>query len=228
LPSLPFAGSYDIVQLDLTNAYLHASIVDVVYIYVPEGFPGQGEIARLRKAAYGAKQGARRFYDNTANVLQHIGMKQCPIESCLFRYLHNDNKCFLIQYVDNSLIAGHPQAINHLKQKMRKYFKCKFIQPKDFLGLDLTITKPGLISLAMHTFTSKMIDTLSIRADHPGDVLSPGRTDKKVVRGEEPEPNDQYRSKVGNKSQLAYHGYPLRCRLHDKGIVACSLRTYQK
>jgi hypothetical protein len=36
---------YDIVQLDLTNAYLHAPILDVVYIYVPEGFPGQGEIA---------------------------------------------------------------------------------------------------------------------------------------------------------------------------------------
>ncbi len=126
---------YTIVQLDLTNAYLHAPIVDVVCIYVPEGFPGQGEIARLRKAAYGTKQGARRFYDYTANVLQHIGMKQCPIEPCLFRYLHNDEECFLIQYVDDSLIAGHPTAINHLKQEMRKYFKCKLIQPKDFLGL---------------------------------------------------------------------------------------------
>jgi hypothetical protein len=46
---------YAIVQLDLTNAYLHAPIVDVVYIYVAEGFPGQEEIARLRKAAYGTK-----------------------------------------------------------------------------------------------------------------------------------------------------------------------------
>jgi hypothetical protein len=49
--------NYAIVQLDLTNvAYLHAPIVDVVYIYVPERFPGQREIARLRKAAYGTKQ----------------------------------------------------------------------------------------------------------------------------------------------------------------------------
>jgi hypothetical protein len=37
---------YSIIQLDLTNAYLHAPILDVVYIYIPEGFPGQGEIAR--------------------------------------------------------------------------------------------------------------------------------------------------------------------------------------
>ncbi len=42
---------YEMVQLDLTNAYLHAPIKDIVYIYIPEGFPGEGEIARLHKAA---------------------------------------------------------------------------------------------------------------------------------------------------------------------------------
>jgi hypothetical protein len=50
---------YEMVQLDLTNAYLHAPIKDIVYIYIPEGFPGEGEIARLDKAAYGTKQGER-------------------------------------------------------------------------------------------------------------------------------------------------------------------------
>ena len=78
---------YDMTQLDLTNAYLHAPIVDVVYIIIPEGFEGQGQIARLRKAAYGTKQGARRFYDHTALTLAKIGLKQCPNEPCLFRYL---------------------------------------------------------------------------------------------------------------------------------------------
>jgi hypothetical protein len=63
--------TYPMIQLDLTNAYLHAPILDVVYIIIPEGFPGRGEIARLRKAAYGTKQGARRFYDYTASVFKH-------------------------------------------------------------------------------------------------------------------------------------------------------------
>ncbi len=49
---------YEITQLDLTNAYLHAPIQDVVYIIIPEGFPNAGDVARLRKAAYGTKQGA--------------------------------------------------------------------------------------------------------------------------------------------------------------------------
>jgi hypothetical protein len=97
-------------------------------------------------------------------------MTQCPTEPCLFRYLHESDECFLIQYVDYSLIAGHPnKATNHLKQEMAKYFKCKFIPPKDFLGLDLTITQPGLIQLAMHTFTSKMIAALQISDEYTMD-----------------------------------------------------------
>ena len=39
------ARKYQMVQLDLTNAYLHAPIQDIVYIYIPDGFPGAGEIA---------------------------------------------------------------------------------------------------------------------------------------------------------------------------------------
>ncbi len=68
------ARKYHMVQLDLTIAYLHAPIKDTVYIIVPEGFPGQGEVARLNKAAYGTKQGARRFYDHSASTLKEIGM----------------------------------------------------------------------------------------------------------------------------------------------------------
>ncbi len=192
----------NMVQLDLTNAYLHASIFDVVYIYIPEGFPGQEEIARLRKAAYGTKQGARRFYDYTATVLKHIGLTQCPTEPCLFRYLTQEGEFFLIQYVDDSLIAGQPKAIEKLESEMKKYFKCKFVNPKDFLGLDLSLPNPGKITLSMSTFTSKMISALQMHDTYPGDIITPGRTDKKVIRGEKPERNESYRSKVGSLNWL--------------------------
>jgi hypothetical protein len=43
------------IHMDLTNAYLHADIVDDVYIVIPPGFPGAGEIGRLDKATYGTR-----------------------------------------------------------------------------------------------------------------------------------------------------------------------------
>ena len=117
------------VQLDLTNAYLHAPIVDVVYIIIPEGFEGAGQIARLRKAAYGTKQGARRFYGHTALTLTQIGLKQCPNEPCLFRYTNEGEECYLLQYVDDSLLSGTPKALTHLQTQLSKHFKCKFAKP---------------------------------------------------------------------------------------------------
>ncbi len=124
------ARKYHMVQLDLTNAYLHAPIKDKVYIIVPEGFPDQGEVARLDKAAYGTKQGARRFYNHSASTLKEIGMTQCPYEPCLFRYiLLPGEECFLLQYVDDSLISGTKRPIESLEGKFKQKFKCKFQAP---------------------------------------------------------------------------------------------------
>jgi hypothetical protein len=171
--------TWEMIQLDLTNAYLHAPIQDIVYIIIPQGFPGAGEVVLLQKAAYGTKQGARRFYDFTVKVFQQIGLTTCPNDPCLFRYLCDGSVCFLLQYVDDALIAGDPPAIASLQKEMKKYLQCKFDKPKDFLGLDITHDAPGEITLSMRTFTTKMKDVLNIDDNIYGDVLTPGHTDKR-------------------------------------------------
>jgi hypothetical protein len=76
--------NYTTVQMDLTNAYLHPAIKDVVFIIIPDGFPGAGEIALLEKGLYGTKQGDRRFYDHTNEIFKSIGLNPCPNEPCLY------------------------------------------------------------------------------------------------------------------------------------------------
>ncbi len=107
------------VQMDLTNAYLHAYIVDEVYNVIPQGSQGEGEIAKLDKATYGTKQGARRFYDHTVKVLHQIGFTQCPNEPCLFRYLKNDDAAFLILYADDVLISGPEKIVQEILRELR-------------------------------------------------------------------------------------------------------------
>ncbi len=119
---------YYMAQMDLTNAYLHVDIVDKVYIVIPQGFPGEGEVAKLDKATYGTKQGARRFYDHTVKVLHTIGFTQCPNEPCLFRYLTNDDAAFLILYVDDALISGNRPIVEEIQNKLTQHFDVKFCQ----------------------------------------------------------------------------------------------------
>jgi len=182
--------------MDLTNAYLHASIIDEVYIVIPQGFKGEGEIAKLDKATYGTKQGARRFYDHTVQVLTQIGFTQCSNEPCLFRYLQNDDAAFLILYVDDALISGPETIVQEIQQKLTNHFDVKFAKPKDFIGLDIHHKDDGTITLSMHTFTSKLHDTFNVPPSPP--ILTPGRTDRKIIRGQDPLPDPTYRSKVGS------------------------------
>jgi hypothetical protein len=98
---------------------------------------------------------------------------------------------------NDSLISAQTQAVEKLKPELQKHFQCKFHPPKDFLGLDITNPRRGEITLGMHSFTTKMQDTLKFQLKHEGPVLTPGRTDKKVIRGVDIEKDDQYRSKVG-------------------------------
>ena len=48
-----------------------------------------------------------------------------------------------------------------------------------------------------------MQEVLNIKDTYPGEIITPGRTDKKVVRGQEPEPNTEYRSHVGTLNWLS-------------------------
>ncbi len=198
---------YYMIQMDLTNAYLHADIIDDVYIVIPPGFPGAGEISRLDKATYGTRQGARRFYDHTANVLHHIGFTQCKNEPCLFRYIQDDEAAFLLLYVDDALIAEPKNIVQLIEKKLMIYFDSKFNLPKDFLGLDVQhdITK-GTIKLSMSTFTNKLKDTFKIPDSPP--IQTPGRTDRKIIRNQDVQPDETYRSKVGS---LMWATMGIRC-----------------
>ncbi len=63
--------------------------------------------------------------------------------------------------------------------------------------MDITNPKKGEITLSVESFTKKMITALQFTPKHDGPVLTPGRTDKKVLKGFDPESNEHYRSKVG-------------------------------
>jgi hypothetical protein len=136
------------------------------------------------------------FYDHTVNVFSTIGFTQCPNEPCLFRYLKHDDAAFLILYVDDALISGPLHLVEEIQKQLKQHFDVKFSKPKDFIGLDIEHKTNGTIILSMKTFTTKLQDTFNVPQSAP--ILTPGRTDRKIIRGEDPSPDPTYRSKVGS------------------------------
>ena len=50
---------YAVYQTDFPNAYLNSDLRDFAPIIIPDGYLNAGDIAILRKAHYGTKQGSR-------------------------------------------------------------------------------------------------------------------------------------------------------------------------
>ena len=130
---------YVCLQGDSSNACLHAGMQGLVLITTPDGFPGAGEVAVLTKALYGSKQGSRRYYDRVRSVLLEIGFTRCPAEPCLYRYVDENGHCFILVYVDDTLLFGTRVTVNTVKETYSKYFKCKRNEVSDFTGHDLTV-----------------------------------------------------------------------------------------
>ncbi len=103
--------------------------------------------------------------------------------------MFDGGEAFIIQYVDDSLIAGTEKAVQKLEAELAKYFQCKFNKPKDFLGLDITNPEKGEITLSMETFTERMAEALQVTPKHYGTILTPWGLDI--------EHDEKYRSKVG-------------------------------
>jgi hypothetical protein len=73
------------------------------------------DYAKLRMVLHKVQEG---FMITQLTSLKKVGMVQCPDELCLFRYLINGDEAFIIQYLDDSLIAGQPKAVKKLKEEL--------------------------------------------------------------------------------------------------------------
>jgi hypothetical protein len=200
---------------DSKNAYLHSKLKDLIFIIIPEGFPGAGEIAILRKALYGTKQGARCYYDLFADTLKALGLTQCPLSPCLWRYLttnpasNTTEACFILFYSDDNLIGGEKHAYDEFKGLLADKFDITFQEKlEDFLGLDMNYDRDkGEFRISMRKFVDKFLDQMGIsKVKYAGKIQTPGLTNMKIKRGDDeersPTQDTNYRTKTGSCNWL--------------------------
>jgi hypothetical protein len=81
---------YAISQSDVSNAYLNATLEELVYMEQPHGFErtgpnGEPACVRLIKSIYGLKQAANAWYKDLVDILTaKMGFKTLPSDNCMF------------------------------------------------------------------------------------------------------------------------------------------------
>ncbi|PKU63872.1 Retrovirus-related Pol polyprotein from transposon TNT 1-94 [Dendrobium catenatum] len=137
--------SWKILQLDVTNAFLHGDINEVVYMKQPKGFEDStnpNHVCRLRKAIYGLRQAPRQWYTTFTSYLQQLGFSHSQADPSLLFLHRNTIQIYLLVYVDDILLTGNdPSAIQQLVQQLQLKFTMKNLgSPTHFLGIKIDTT----------------------------------------------------------------------------------------
>ncbi|KAF8751085.1 Reverse transcriptase (RNA-dependent DNA polymerase) [Rhizoctonia solani] len=124
LTSLANQNDWDIQQLDVTLAYLHANVEEELYMrQIPYFDDGSSNVLRLRRSLYGLKQAGRMW--NYACVYHRI----MDISSKLYVSI-------VAVHVDDSIIITTPNNTNFVVSKLLCEFEMRNLRPiRHFLGI---------------------------------------------------------------------------------------------
>ena len=140
--ALTIAASRDwlIHQIDVSAAFLHADLIEEVWIQPPAEYEPNPELKwRLKKALYGLKQAPRAWYMKMSKTLKEMGFAQCPNEPCIYMRTKDADTIMMIVHVDDFLIMGTKEAsIIGVKDQMRKILDIKDLgEARRFLNMVL-------------------------------------------------------------------------------------------
>lgn len=91
----------------------------------------------MNKALYGLKPASLEWIKCFTNFLESTGLTRCKSNYCLYKYVKDDRRLFLLIYVGDVLITGNYDfIINELINKLKSKFRMKNLgKIKKFLGL---------------------------------------------------------------------------------------------
>jgi hypothetical protein len=188
-------------QLDVSNAFLHGTLQEEVYMEQPQGFKDPLHptyVCKLHKAIYGLKQAPRAWFQCLSSSLLELGFIASLVDTSLFVYHHGTVQIFLLVYVNDIIITGSDLSIiNSMISRLQYQYPLKDLGSLSFfLGIQAHRTSEGL-----HLSQTKYITDLLHRVNMLGakPAFSPCSSGSKLSKlAGDPLPDQhEYRSVVG-------------------------------
>jgi hypothetical protein len=113
---------YEIDNIDIKTAFLHAPLEEEIYIKIPDGYPvkkGQENmVLRLLKNLYGLKQAPYAWNKEIDEFLKSLGFKQLQSDRCIYIGNWKGETIYLLIFVDD-IIIGTPNRTTMAEVKKR-------------------------------------------------------------------------------------------------------------
>jgi hypothetical protein len=120
---------WPIRQLDISNAFLHGSLNEEVYMEQPRGFVSSHHptfVCKLNKSIYGLKQAPRAWYTRLSNFLLDLRFIVSLVDTSLFTFITTGFKLFILIYVNDIIVTDtHLHLIRRLISQLQQEFPIK-------------------------------------------------------------------------------------------------------
>ncbi|XP_060201831.1 uncharacterized mitochondrial protein AtMg00810-like [Lycium barbarum] len=139
-------------QLDVSNAFLHGELNEVVYMRQPRGFEHPDypqHVCKLSRAIYGLKQSPRVWFTRLATYLLDLGFKQSTSDHSMFIFRQDGAIFILLIYVDDIVIFGSSKMlVSEFIASMKSEFAMKDLGSLHyFLGVEIVHNTDGVLLL---------------------------------------------------------------------------------
>ncbi|SAM86010.1 uncharacterized protein UBRO_21019 [Ustilago bromivora] len=159
--SIAARQDWELDSIDVTQAYLNASLHHEVYLKPPKGADiPKGKVYKLIKGLYGLKQSGCKWNLELDAHLQSMGFLSLSCAPCIYLRGTGETKVIIAIYVDDMLITGPKQSIiNAVKTAITDKWKITDNGPaKEFLKIKVTCHHQQLtISLDQQAYIEGII-----------------------------------------------------------------------
>lgn len=102
----------EIIQFDVTTAFLYGELKENILMTAPEGLDCKPNmVCKLIKSLYGLKQAPRCWNTKFSSVLNKFGFKRSNADQCVYIGIIKGFKCYLCLYVDDGLLFCKDKSI---------------------------------------------------------------------------------------------------------------------
>ncbi|CAI7780061.1 unnamed protein product [Closterium sp. NIES-53] len=151
---------WKVEQMDVKTAFLYGVVDEEINMKQSEGYDdGSGCVCRLNKAIYGLKKAPRCWYTRLVEVLDALGFKVNGCDESLFMTEGEEEKVFLLVYVDDILLFSPSlERIKEVQGMLKETFQCKALGPVGYyLGLHVERDEvKGWLRLHQHKYLAAM------------------------------------------------------------------------
>jgi hypothetical protein len=153
-------------SLDVSNAFVRASLAEVVYVRPPKILSDRfgSKIMKLNKALYGLKKAPLSSHFYLEKMFDTVKIIKAPTP-CLYAY----KNCAIVVYVDDLIISGpNVEEVTELKNIIKGLFVCMDAGAmKEYLGVLFERRDHGALVLSQHQYLLNVLQRFDMEDCKP-------------------------------------------------------------